>query len=125
MAAQDVSGSYNGTGDTIAFTSLDRDGLSMVMLVNADGSNRRVVSDLNGNANAAVWSPESDLLAYQSELDGDLTSIHQLSSGVTRKLTENTVADYAPTWLCGTTDLIWTSEEAGNPRPIPRRRARH
>ena len=63
-----------------------------------------------------AWSPDGSLIAYQSDLDGDLDIyVYQLSSEQTRHLTDNTIADYAPTWLCGTTEIIFTSDIMGNP----------
>ena len=115
-STQDVDGAYNPANSLIAFRTVGEDGNSVIHVMNADGSNRRAISDSAGDASNAVWSPDGSLIAYQSDLDGDLDIyIYQLSTGLTRQLTDNNVDDFAPTWLCGTTTLIWTSEEGGNP----------
>ena len=38
-----------------------------------------------------------------------------MGAGQTRKLTENTVDDYAPTWLCGSLRVVFTSDAPDNP----------
>jgi len=63
-----------------------------------------------------VFSPSGRYLAYQSNADGDLDIyVHEFGTGLTRKLTDNTIDDYAPTWLCGDDRLVFTSEIYGDP----------
>lgn len=62
------------------------------------------------------WSSDDRLVAYQSALDGDLDIyVFEVDTGITRKLTDNVVADYAPTWLCNSSVVIFTSDVDGNP----------
>ncbi|MEO8606576.1 MAG: SdrD B-like domain-containing protein [Chloroflexota bacterium] len=116
--ANDVDPQYNNAGDKIVFRSYrDGDGQnSVIYTMDADGRNIQRVSDVKGDATSQSWSPDDSLIAYQSNLDGDLDIyVYDTRSGKTRKMTDNTVADYAPTWLCGTTQLIFTSDVSGNP----------
>jgi fimbrial isopeptide formation D2 family protein/uncharacterized repeat protein (TIGR01451 family) len=114
--AQDIDASYNPSNSAIAFRSVNENGNSVIHVMNSSGGNRQPISDPAGDASNAVWSPDGSLIAYQSNLDGDLDIyVYQVSTGLTRKLTDNDVPDFAPTWLCGTTTLVWTSEESGNP----------
>lgn len=113
----DVAPQYSNAGDRIAFRSYAKEGgTGIVEIMNADGTNRLALSELRGDATNAVWSPNDRYIAYQSDLDGDLDIyVYELASGQTRHLTDNDVADYAPTWLCDETRLVWTSDIMGDP----------
>jgi Tol biopolymer transport system component/protocatechuate 3,4-dioxygenase beta subunit len=114
---QDFDPQYSTTGDRILFRSIRGDSPKSVLhLSDADGRQVTPVSDPNADAMNAAWSPDSSLIAYQSDLDGDLDIyIYQVSSGETRLLTDNDLPDYAPSWLCGSTEVLFTSEVTGNP----------
>ncbi len=122
--ADDVDPQYNQAGDHIVFRSY-RDSApdvaaaerrSVVYTMTAAGLEVRRVSDPAGDATNPVWSPDDRLIAYQSDLDGDLDIyVYAVGSGQTRQVTDNTIPDYAPTWQCGTTQVIFTSEITGNP----------
>ncbi|MGQ9910350.1 MAG: SdrD B-like domain-containing protein, partial [Candidatus Flexifilum sp.] len=115
-SADDVDPQYSETGSLIAFRSYRDGDQSSIYLMNADGSGVTRISELGGDATNAAWSPDSAYIAYQSDLDGDLDIyVYELSSGRTRKLTDNDIADYAPTWQCGTTRVIFTSDVNGEP----------
>jgi hypothetical protein len=74
------------------------------------------VTSTDENATMPVFSPSGRFIAYQSNLDGDLDIyVYEFSTGLTRKLTDNTIDDFAPTWLCGDDRLVFTSEIEGNP----------
>jgi Tol biopolymer transport system component len=114
--ADDVDPQYNSAGDRITFRSY-RDGEnSVIYTAKADGTDIVPISDAAGDATGQVWSPDDGLIAYQSDLDGDLdVYVYDTRTGETRQLTDNDVPDYAPTWRCNTTELIFTSEASGNP----------
>jgi Tol biopolymer transport system component len=113
----DVEPMYNFAGDQIAFRSY-RDGNqnSVIYLMDADGSNPQAITSPDEDATNHTWSPLDTLIAYQSDKDGDLdVYIYELPTGNTRQLTDNAIADYAPTWMCDGTQVIFTSDVAGNP----------
>lgn len=127
-SAIDVEPVYSPNGGRIAFrtyTAENTDGV--ITLMNSDGSNRSAISSLDGNASNQAWSPDGALIAYQSDLDGDLDIyVYELASQGTRQLTDNTIPDYAPTWRCSNDIVLFTSDIAGDPniyeenaRPIP------
>jgi Tol biopolymer transport system component len=107
----DHDGSYSNDAQQVVFRSYQADGTSVVYLMNADGSDLIPVSDPSSDALNPVWSPDDSLIAYQSALDGDLdVYVYEISTGTTRKITDNTLGDYAPTWLCDTNTLVFTSD---------------
>ncbi len=108
---------YSFDGRYIAFRTQATEAANSVLYVmNADGSDVRQVSDANGSAGSASWSPDSTLIAYSSDLDGDLdVYIHDVAAAKTRLLTDNTAADYAPTWICDSNTVVFTSDVRGTP----------
>ncbi|CAG0952536.1 hypothetical protein ARNL5_00222, partial [Anaerolineae bacterium] len=85
-------------------------------VMNATSGTPVAISDVAGDATNHTWSTDDTLIAYQSNLDGDLdVYVYDFGSGTTRQVTDNTIADYAPTWVCGTNELIFTSDVTGNP----------
>ncbi|MBL8119000.1 MAG: carboxypeptidase regulatory-like domain-containing protein, partial [Anaerolineae bacterium] len=112
----DLDPAYNNAGDTIAFRSYREGNQSVIYTMTAEGRNIRAISDVAGDATNHSWSPDDSLIAYQSDLDGDLdVYVYGMNNGRTRKLTDNTIPDYAPTWQCGTLKVIFTSDVNGNP----------
>src|SRR5207244_651986 len=97
------------------FRSMRNSPTSAIYVMNADGKNVTRISDPNGNALNAAISPDNNLVAYQSTLDGDNDIyVYDLQSGGTRKLTDNSVSDYAPTWVCKGSVLVFTSNITGD-----------
>jgi Tol biopolymer transport system component len=88
---------------------------SVLYLMQEDGSAMQAVSDPAGNASNQSWYYDDTLLAYQSDLDGDLDIyIYDLPGGQTRKLTGNAIPDYAPAWQCGDAVVVFTSDISGD-----------
>lgn len=99
----------------IAFRSY-RDGEnSVIYVMDVDGSNVTQISDPAGDATNHAWSEDDALLAYQSNLDGDKDIyVHEFETELTRLLTDNTIDDYAPTWLCAAPTIVFTSDITGD-----------
>jgi TolB protein len=119
--ARDFDPVYSNAGDKIAFRRYveQPDGTfsAALFLMNPDGTGVEQISSEGGEPNSATWSPNDRYIAYQSDLDGDLDIyVYDTQSGETRQLTDNTIRDYAPAWLCsGDDQLLFTSEIEGNP----------
>ena len=114
----DFDPQYAPDGEKILFRSYRGDSSenSVLYLMDTEGKIITAVSDAGGNATNASWSPDADILAYQTDLNGDLdVYIYDVASGLSRQLTDNDVDDYAPTWLCNSSHIIFTSEIDGNP----------
>ncbi|MEL6527728.1 MAG: DPP IV N-terminal domain-containing protein, partial [Chloroflexota bacterium] len=114
----DLDPQYATDGDAILFRSYRgaANDKSVFYLMDMDGNIITQVSDENGNATNASWSPDADIIAYQTDLNGDLDIyIYDVASTQTRQLTDNDVDDYAPTWLCNSSHVIFTSEIDGDP----------
>ncbi|MCQ3930746.1 MAG: hypothetical protein DPW16_09810 [Chloroflexi bacterium] len=116
-AGYDHDASYSFNGEKIVFRSY-RDGsdTSAVYVMNADGTDVQLISDVAGDATNPVFSPDDSVVAYQSDVDGDLDIyVYEFSSGITRLLTDNVIPDYAPTWYCESTTIVWTSDITEDP----------
>ncbi|MFN8527373.1 MAG: PKD domain-containing protein [Anaerolineae bacterium] len=113
----DVDPQYSNNGSMIVYRSYTADGAnSVLMLMNSDGSNKHAITTAGEDATNPAWSPQDHYIAYQSNLDGDLDIfVYEVATGATRKLTDNTIRDYAPTWECTEDHVIFTSEVGDTP----------
>jgi Tol biopolymer transport system component/PKD repeat protein len=108
----DVLPQYSRDGSKIVFSNYDNAGDNgVLMIMDANGNNRQVISDVNGDATNPAWSPSDRYIAYQSDLGGNLNIyIYEVATGETRQLTDNAIPNYAPTWQCSDDRVIFTSD---------------
>src|SRR5450432_2605855 len=105
---------YSPDGKQIAFRSYRAGDNSVVYAMNADGSSPHAISDPKANAANQVWSPDSTLLAYQTEMNAKLNIyVTDMTTMTTRKVTDDTTQNYAPTWSCASSMLVYTSDNQG------------
>ena len=77
--------------------------------------NAKQVSDAKGNASNQAVSPDSKYIAYQSTLDGGSDIyVYDVTVGTTRRVTDSSFHGYAPTWQCGSSKLVFTSDVTGD-----------
>ena len=106
---------YSFDGEQVAFRSYRNGENSVIYKMDADGANVEAVSDLTADATNHAWSDDDSLIAYQSDLDGDLDIyVFEVETGETRLVTDNDIPDYAPTWWCQSPVLIFTSDITGD-----------
>lgn len=108
---------YSTSGDYIAFRSFRDEGdHSVVYIMNKDGTGLERISDPNANAMNHTWAPDDSVIAYQSDLDGDLDIYAwEFDSRETRLVTDNDIPDYAPTWICHAPIIVFTSDITEDP----------
>jgi len=112
----DLNPTYSPDGSKIAFYSFRNSLKSSLYIMNADGSNVTDVSDTTMSAINPSWSPDGALIAYQAQTGVDLgVYVYELSTTKTRRVTDINSVNYAPTWYCNSTTLVFTSNVTGNP----------
>ncbi len=108
----DINPQYSRDGKQIVFRSFQaaETNNTVIYTMNADGSNRQAISDPKGDTLNPSWSPDNTLIAYQSNLmgAGDIY-VYEVSTRLTRQITDNTTLNSASTWHCNTSTLIYTS----------------
>ena len=104
---------FSPDGKQIAFRSYRDGDKSVVYTMNSDGSGAHGISDAKANAANQVWSPDSKLLAYQTEMNGKLSiNVTDMTTMTTRKVTDDSTQNYAPTWRCESSTLVYTSDSS-------------
>jgi Tol biopolymer transport system component len=85
-----------------------------VWLVRPDGSDAHQLTDVEGGAAAAVWSPDGGSIAYSSERGGqsDIYVAAADGSGEVR-LTDDPGQDWAPSWSRDGRHVLFTSDRTG------------
>ena len=84
-----LAGCGSATGDSILFTK--DDGSRTIAVMNADGTEVRQLTDYDDSSDgSAVWSPDSDSIAFTSNRDGDYEIFVMNVDGTeVRQLTDN------------------------------------
>jgi len=113
--ADEVFPAWSSNGKQIAFLSTSSTGGTDLYIINTDGSGlKRITTD--GRTQNAVWSPEGNRIAYQSERNGNLDIYsYDVKAGKEYHVTDYEGLDSGPTWDCGGTNLAFTSDRDGDP----------
>lgn len=113
---EDHDPAFSFDGKRIAFRAYTLgSGISAIYLMNSDGTGKQMISNPTGSASNHTWSPDDSVIAYQSDLDGDLDIyVYEVEKAETRLVTDNTIMDYAPTWICDAPIVVFTSDVMGD-----------
>lgn len=114
-ATDEIFPAWSPNGKLIAYLVQGEDGSTNLFAMNVEtGQVKQVTTD--GKTVNAVWSPEGDRIAYQSERDGNL-DVYSFDFRTNKeyRVTEYEGLDSGPTWDCGGTNLAFTSDRDGDP----------
>jgi len=117
----------SGSGE-IAFVS-ERDGMSQIYIMNADGSDRRCLTqDHRQDHWYPHWSPDGERIAFHSHQSSNVWSIYTIGvqGGDVQRLTHEDARDAGPVWSPDGTQIgfdrdfdLWIMNADGsNPRQI-------
>ena len=88
---------------------------SQIWVVNPLGSERHQLTDVDGGAAAAVWSPDGKSLAYSSERGGQSDIFVAGTDGSNPvRLTDDLADDWAPSWSPDGRSVLFTSDRTGD-----------
>lgn len=118
----DVSPVWSPDGSKIAFSS-NRNSRFGIYIMNADGSNVRLLTDEPSEPGGPVWSPDGSRIAFTVGTGGAIDSVKPTAdiyvinvdgSGLV-KLTEASAQNFGPTWSPDSRQIAFASNrEAGN-----------
>lgn len=113
--ADDYDPAYSPDGTQILYRSF-RDGADGLSVLNTTTGVTTPITEAGIDAANAVWSADSRYIAYNSAGDdGDQDIyVYDTETQTTRQMTDNTADDVAPSWVCATTDIIFTSNQDGD-----------
>jgi len=101
-------------GGVIAFSS-DRDGDLEILVMNADGSGQRPLTDNRVDDWSPAWSPDGTRIAFVSNRDGDDEIFVMAADGSNqRQLTINDTAESFPAWSPDGGRISFDSNRDGN-----------
>lgn len=70
-----------------------------VCLIKTDGTGMRCLTEDDAYDDYPAWSPDSQMLAFTSAIDGDEEIFIIATDGTNRQqVTDNTIRDYQPAW---------------------------
>ena len=109
------AGSWSPDGKKLAFVSYS-DGDNEIDIVNVDSKSieRRIHPQGIGAISTVAWSPDGNRLAFSGMVGGvsDLF-LFELSSGMTRRLTNDLHADLQPAWSPDGKSIVFVSDREG------------
>lgn len=112
---------WSPDGKTIAASVVEKcvSGMSAciydIVVMNADGSNRRNLTNTPASEWVPVWSPDGQTIAFTSDRDGDseIYLMNRDGSNV-RKLTDNDGYDGSPRWSPDGTRIAFDTDRDGS-----------
>jgi Tol biopolymer transport system component len=105
---------YSPDGKTIAFTSMPAGKTTHVINVLTEDGQILTISDDTFDAVNPSWSSDGKLIAYEiaSGTQRDIV-VYDMQTGLQRLRTAESGQNFAPTWLCGSTSVVFSSTAKG------------
>jgi Tol biopolymer transport system component len=113
--SEDIQPAWSRDGSTIAFTKVSHlTWHMMIWKMNPDGSGQTQLTNSPGDYEVPSWSPDSNMIAFSSNRDGNYEIYKMLSSGANQvRLTNNPAADQYPAWSPDGTTIAFSSDRPG------------
>ena len=120
----DFNPTFSPDGKHLTFRSYrgSNSNVGGLYVANADGSSAKLISSTTNTAFNSSWSPDSSLIAYQSNVNNvPSVYVYDPATSKTRQVTDKLMAgnkdalNYAPSWYCNSTTLVFTSDVSGKP----------
>ncbi len=113
--ADETFPAWSPNGKLIAYIVQDENGGTNLFAMNVETGQVKQVTTDSKTVNA-VWSPEGDRIAYQSERNGNLDVYSfDFRDNKEYRVTDYEGLDSGPTWDCGGANLAFTSDRDGDP----------
>ncbi|MEO8395645.1 MAG: ABC transporter substrate-binding protein, partial [Chloroflexota bacterium] len=109
-ASNDFFASWSPDGKQITFVS-DRSGQAFIYVMNADGSDQRQLTDIEGEFPA--WSPDGTQIVFGTNEPGEIYRINVDGTGLT-DLTNDPSDDGLPSWSPDGKRIAFTSNRDGS-----------
>jgi len=107
---------FSPDGKRIAFSSgrSSHEGKTEVWVCDSDGSNPVQLTSLDAYSGSACWSPDSERIAFDSNVD-DKIAIYLISAngGKARRMTSGSASNYQPSWSRDGRWIYFASDRTG------------
>lgn len=115
MGERDGAPSWTPDGRHIVFSS-QRNGRADLFVMNADGSERRQLTDTTAEENAPAVSFDGRSIAFETDRDGNIEIyVSDIEGRAPRRLTHDPGADRAPAWSPDGRRIVFISDRASRP----------
>jgi hypothetical protein len=89
--------------------------VTRLVVMDADGSNQRVIHEGEGRFPHADWSPDGTMIAFNAEIDGSPEIfVVAAEGGEPTRLTEDPAFDWGPAWSPDGAEIVFTSNRDGD-----------
>ncbi|MBW4436713.1 MAG: PD40 domain-containing protein [Pleurocapsa minor GSE-CHR-MK-17-07R] len=95
---------------------INTSGIPQLAIMDDTGNNNRILTSASDNAEGPSWSPSDRYLAYSVNMNGlSQVQVYDVGTGEKIQITDNAVANFAPTWKCSDDVIVFVSNIDGDP----------